>query len=341
MQQLQMSGVGRVDWISTESPRLSSPDAALVQPIAAATCDFDHLLVAGAVPSVAPFALGHECVARVLAVGEHVRTLTLGDTVIVPFQIACGSCETCKRGRTSSCERVPWLSCYGLGAPAGAWGGVVSDQLLVPFADAMLVRLPAGVSAIDAAAVSCNVTDAYRCVAPLGASVPGSRVFVASGAFRNIALYSVVIARALGATVDFYDRDASVRERAAKLGARVFESSAEVEEGAYAITIDASMDSALLALALQATAPAGTCTASTMYAGEPAPLPLFTMFQRCLTFRTGQPDVRTDMLPVLELLASGRLDLSPVTDAVVDWHEAPAAFRRGHGKVICVRRDLL
>jgi alcohol dehydrogenase len=210
----------------------------------------------------------------------------------------------------------------------------------VPFADAMLVPLPAGVSAVDAASVSCNVTDAYRSVAALAGELPGARVLVASGAFRNIAMYSVVIARALGAAgVDFLDPDPAVRARATALGARVLETPEEIEDGAYPITVDASMDPALLVRAIHATAPAGMCTASTMYLGDATPLPLFTMFQRCVTFRTGQPDVRKDMAPVLELLASRRLDLSSVTDAIVDWEEAPAAFRRGQGKVVCVRQD--
>ena len=328
-----------MDWVTAETPRLQSPASALVQPIAVATCDFDHLLVSGAMPAPAPFAIGHECIAKVIAVGEHVRNVSEGELVIVPFQIACGTCSMCERGRSSSCERVPWLSCYGLGAQSGSWGGVVADQLLVPYADAMLVALPAGVSVVDAAAVSCNVTDAYRCVVPPGATLQGSRVFIASGAFRNIALYATAIATSLGAHVDFYDPSPRVRARAESLGARICETPSDVAEAAYAITVDASMDPALLTLALNATAPAGTCTASTMYLGESTPLPLLNMFKRALTFRTGQPDVRNDMVPVLALLAEGRLDLGPLIDEVVDWEDAPSAFRRGHGKRVCVRRE--
>jgi alcohol dehydrogenase len=339
MRELRISGTGEVDWGTAELPRLQSPAAALVQPIAVATCDFDHLLVSGAMPAPSPLAIGHECIAKVIAVGEHVRNVSLGEIVVVPFQISCGTCSMCQRGRSSSCERVPWLSCYGLGALGGSWGGVVADQLLVPYADAMLVALPAGVSPIDAAAVSCNITDAYRCVTPPGATLGGARVFIASGAFRNIALYATVIAKTLGAHVDFYDPDPRVCSRAAGLGARICETPSDVEEAAYAIAVDASMDPALLALALNATAPAGTCTASTMYMGEAIQLPLLNMFKRALTFRTGQPDVRSDMVAVLELLAQGRLDLSPIIDEVVDWEDAPAAFRSGHGKRVCVRSE--
>lgn len=340
MKQLELSGPGRVSWATTEEPRLASADAAIVQPVAAATCDFDHLMVKGAIPIAEPFALGHECVARVLAVGEHVSGVSVGDLVVVSFQIACGACATCRRGRTSSCERVPWLSCFGLGAAAGAWGGVVSDRLLVPYADAMLVPLPAGVSAVEAASVSCNVTDAYRCVAPPGMVTSGARVLVASGAFRNIALYSVIIAKALGAEVDFFDRDPRARARAAELGAHVIEDISGVEEARYPVTVDASMDPELLAAAITATAPAGTCTASTMYLSGTVPLPLFKMFQRGVTFRTGQPDIRTSMVPVLDLLASRKLDLSILIDDVLDWEQAPLAFLRGSGKVVCARRLL-
>jgi len=341
MRELQVSRVGSVDWATGEAPRLSSRAAARVQPIAVATCDFDHLLVSGAMRTATPFVIGHECVAKVIEVGDDVRHITVGQLVIVSFQISCGSCDMCRRGRTTSCERVPWLSCYGLGTLGGSWGGVVADELLVPYADAMLVPLPTGVSVVDAAAVSCNITDAYRCVVPPGTTLTGARVFIASGAFRNIALYATVIARSLGAHVDFYDPDSRVRARAESLGARSLETPAEVEPSTYGITVDASMDPKLLTVALNATAPAGTCTASTMYTEEATPLPLLNMFKRALTFRTGQPDARNDMVPVLKLMSEGRLDLSAVIDEVLPWDDAPSAFRRGHGKHICVRPEYI
>jgi alcohol dehydrogenase len=232
---------------------------------------------------------------------------------------------------------VPWLSCYGLGGASGDWGGAVSDLVGVPYADAMLVVLPDGISPEDAAAASCNIPDAYRCVGPQLLERPGAPVLVIGGAFGNIGLYSVAIAKALGASrVDYLDGDEARASRAATLGADVIPAAADVEAGAYPITVDASQDPDLLALALRATAGSGVCTASTMYLAD-APLPLLDMFRRCVTFQTGQPHARTHLEPVLELIRDGRLRPAEITDAVVGWEDAPAAFASGGGKTVCVR----
>ena len=57
-------------------------------------------------------ALGHECVADVLEVGEQVRDIRPGQRVSVPFQISCGECAPCQRGRTASCSNVTPMATY-------------------------------------------------------------------------------------------------------------------------------------------------------------------------------------------------------------------------------------
>jgi len=339
MRQLTVTAPRHVSWSEVPAPQLSGPRAALVRPIAIATCDFDHLIVSGAVGAPPPIAIGHELVAQVIEVGSAVRTLAPGDQVLVPFQIACGECQACRRGHTSACAAVPWLSCYGLGAMAGDWGGAAADLVRVPYADAMLVPLPPGLAPSDAAAMSCNVVDAYRCVGPQLAAHPGADVLIVAGAFANIALYCVAIARGLGAgRIDFVSQDSRLTERAARLGARIVSSAEELSEMDYPITVDASMDPALLSAAVRATARAGVCTISTMYASPDVQLPLFAMFERCITLHTGQPHARAFIDPVLELWRAGKLDLAPVVDAVLDWEDAPRAFSAGVGKLVCVRQ---
>lgn len=341
MRHLVAAGPNNLHWVDTVAPTLSGPKGAIVEPLAVATCDFDHLLVSGAQRGVFPFAIGHELVGRVVELGSEVRNTRVGDVVVVPFQISCGECAPCARGETAACAKVEWLSCYGLGKMSGDWGGAAADLVSVPHADAMLVRVPAGLSPIDVAAVGCNVVDAYRAVGPELARRPGSEVLVVAGAFANIGLYAVVLAKWLGATrVDFLARDRALAERARRCGARVLESVEDVPSMAYPITVDASMDTELLATAIRATARAGVCTATTMYVAPTTPLPLLEMFKRCITFRTGQPHARAHLDVILDGLARGTLDLSIVTDAVVDWEQAPDAFSRGRGKIVCSRAGL-
>jgi hypothetical protein len=61
--------------------------------------------------------------------------------VVVPWCISCGTCDHCRGGLTAHCTSVPHMAMYG--APiGGSWGGLFSDLVRVPYADAMLVPLP-------------------------------------------------------------------------------------------------------------------------------------------------------------------------------------------------------
>src|ERR1700732_110369 len=129
MRQLTFIKKGRVEWQEGPEPRLTGPLQAIVRPFVAARCDGDcgplfrtlprfmnagialHLLdplvadVFGPKPLQGPFAFGHECIATVQAVGDDVRTVGVGDTVIVPWAISCGKCYPCKNGLTAKCAR--------------------------------------------------------------------------------------------------------------------------------------------------------------------------------------------------------------------------------------------
>jgi hypothetical protein len=84
---------------------------------------------------------------------------------------------------------------------------------LVPYANAMLVPLPDGISARPAAGASDNLADAYRCVAPQLAQLPGAPVLIAGGG--GIALYAADIARRLGSErVSLYAQQRVLIERA-------------------------------------------------------------------------------------------------------------------------------
>ncbi|HEY5700187.1 MAG TPA: alcohol dehydrogenase catalytic domain-containing protein, partial [Acidimicrobiales bacterium] len=145
MQQLVLDGPGALHWEDVPEPELTD-GAALVRPVAVATCDIDVGVLQGVYPLEGPYPFGHEGVADVVAVADGVTSVAAGDRVVVPFQISCGSCAPCLRGRTGNCTAHPPLSTFGLGPMGGlAWGGLLADLALVPHADAMLVPLPDGI----------------------------------------------------------------------------------------------------------------------------------------------------------------------------------------------------
>ncbi len=56
------------------------------------------------------FMLGHECAGTVVALGEGVQNLKVGDRVALEPGITCGECEFCKRGLYNLCPDVQFLA---------------------------------------------------------------------------------------------------------------------------------------------------------------------------------------------------------------------------------------
>src|SRR5947209_2417998 len=127
MQQLSFLEAGRVEWREVAGPEIVDRTDALVRPLTVATCDLDTAQLHGAAPFPGPYPLGHEGVGEVVAVGEEVTAVAVGQRVIIPFQISCGACGRCRRGLTASCERVNVAAMYGLEPLGGPWGGFLAD----------------------------------------------------------------------------------------------------------------------------------------------------------------------------------------------------------------------
>ena len=335
MRALQAAPGGRLRWRDVATPPPPPPDGAIVHPIAAATCDMDCPLALGATLFALPLHLGHECVAEVLSVGERVATVRPGDRVVVPFQISCGSCAPCRAGWTGSCTAVPPISMYGFGLLGGHWGGAFSDELAVPYADAMLVSLPDRVAPEAAASVADNVCDAYRHIAPhlpaLLQRDPDAQVLII-GALRtrmlfsaSLPLYTGLIARALGARdVTLADARPGVRAHAQRLGLDTLHPRQLRRRPAASLVVDCSVSG--LARALLSTAPDGVCTsAGTLH--RSARIPILQMYARNVTLHVGRAHVRTLIPEVLELIVDGRLDPQAVPATVAPLDEAPGALR--------------
>jgi threonine dehydrogenase-like Zn-dependent dehydrogenase len=334
MRQLTLTAPKTLEWLDVAPPQLASDKAAIVRPIAVGVCDFDRALVQGRYTALPyPIALGHEIVAEVVEIGAGVRNVTVGMQVVLPLHISCGSCAKCKRRLTNSCLSRKPLSNYGLGARAGDWGGGMSDLLGVPFADAMAAPRPAGLTAVECAAVGCNLVDLYRTIAPHVDTASETRVLIVGGHAHNMALYGIVVARALGVQdIDFLDDDAARRTDATALGARALFETAHL----YPIVIDCSGDPDRLALALSKTEADGVCTPVWPYVGS-HPLPIGAMFMRNVTLITGQPHARALMTPVLQLMQEHAIHSASIPVDVLPWESASEEFGFGDRKRIFVR----
>ncbi len=342
MNQLTCTGPGVVEWREVPEPLLQEPTDALVRPVAVARCELDPLLVLVGPTTADGFALGHEAVVDVVAVGEGVTGLPVGSLALPSFQVCCGECPTCRRGHTGCCERYPVLSDYGMQPLSGhEYGGMLSDLVRVPHAAAMLAPLPAGIDPVAVASVADNVVDGYRAVAPHLRSRPGADVLVACHGMPSIGLFAAQSAVALGAgVVTVASDDEQVLTMAELVGATPLRTDFAGRAGRWPIVVDCGVDPGGLQWAIRATEPEGVLHCVSYYASDPTvPMPLGRLYTLGIDFRIGRAHSAALLPEVLGLVAEGRLRPSDVTTAVVGWDEAAERFTEPAVKLVVAREE--
>jgi len=103
MQQLMFEAAGEYAWRDAPEPEITAPG----RPSSVGGrggCDLD-VAARRAVADAPGLRFGHEGIAEVVAVGDDVRELKVGDRVIVPFQISCGAARLSARV-TGSCASL-------------------------------------------------------------------------------------------------------------------------------------------------------------------------------------------------------------------------------------------
>lgn len=338
MEQLTLVEAGRIEWRDVAEPQLEGGDDALVRPLAVTRCDIDLPYASGLLPPPNPFALGHECVGEIAALGDKVRGLHVGQRVIVPFQISCGHCARCRVGHTGSCSSVPFLSAFGLPLSGREWGGALSGLLRVPFAEAMLVAAPNGVPAWCLAAAADNASDGWRCVAQHLAERPGAPVLVLVGLAPSVALYAADAALALGAErVDVASPDQTVLGIAERIGANPIQTNFEGKLGPYPITVDGAGDPAALSLAIRSTDLEGVCTSAVYYPFNDVALPMGRMYTKGVRLFAGRCHARSVLPAVADAIAAQRLHPEIITTRRVAWSDAAAAMAEPAIKLVVDR----
>ena len=150
-------------------------------------------------------ALGHEGSGVVDAVGPGVTYPAVGDRVVVYHLIGCGHCEHCRRGEPGFCREMQGFN----------WvrDGVNAEYVVVPARNAL--PLPDDFDFEDGALLACNLGTAFAAARKARAS--GDMTLAVSG-LGPVGLYTVMMARAMGASVIGIDVQPSRIEMAEKLG---------------------------------------------------------------------------------------------------------------------------
>jgi threonine dehydrogenase-like Zn-dependent dehydrogenase len=374
IKELTLVKKNKLEWRERKEPVIADPKEAIIRPFVTSRCDGDsiflfhnfskairlgvniHFLdakvidVFGSKPFAPPFCVGHECIGEVVETGDDVRLFKRGQVVIVPWAISCGTCHICNAGIFSNCNNTgdnKLLSAYGFGDGTGPWGGSVTDLLRVPFADAMLIEVPADVNPYHCSSLSDNIADAYRTVGPQLQKAPGAPVLVMGGAAKSIGLYAAQLAVVLGSSqVDYIDESDTRLSLAEKVGARAIKiekgtslrklSGSLLKDG-YPITVDASGAVEKLNFTLRMLACGGTCTSTAFYLKKTTPMPLWDMYSKSATFHIGVSHPRRDIPEILPLIQSGKFKPEQITTLVADWADAPQAYLEETTKLVLKR----
>lgn len=160
MKALRYYGTEDVRVETVPDPTIESPTDAIVKVTSTAICGSDlHMYDGYVIEMHEGDILGHEFMGEVVAVGKEVTKVKVGDRVIVPFNIACGYCEYCKRGLTSLCdntnpdheklEAVMGYAGGGLFGYSHLYGGYSGGQaefVRVPYIDVNHFKVPEFIS---------------------------------------------------------------------------------------------------------------------------------------------------------------------------------------------------
>ncbi|MFC4406029.1 zinc-binding dehydrogenase [Haloarchaeobius iranensis] len=155
--------------------------------------------------------LGHEPAGRVVAAGEDVTRLSVGDRVAVPFNLGDGTCHHCLNGHGNVCDDGLALG-FEQAAP-----GAFAEAVHVPYADYNAVTLPENVHPEEMAALGCRYVTAFHALSHRVDLAAGD--WVAVHGCGGLGLAAVQLAAALGAGVVAVDVRESPLELAADLGA--------------------------------------------------------------------------------------------------------------------------
>ncbi|HYW57324.1 MAG TPA: zinc-dependent alcohol dehydrogenase [Polaromonas sp.] len=144
-------------------PQIEHPGDAIVRVTRSCICGSDLHLYHGLMPDTrVGSTFGHEFTGVVEEVGTAVQNLKVGDHVLVPFNVFCGSCYFCKRELYSNCHNTnPEASAiggiYGYSHSTGGYDGGQAEYVRVPMADVGPTVIPSDLDLDDAVLL----TDAY------------------------------------------------------------------------------------------------------------------------------------------------------------------------------------
>ncbi|MDQ6691496.1 MAG: glutathione-dependent formaldehyde dehydrogenase [Candidatus Dormibacteraeota bacterium] len=343
-------------------PTIQDETDAIIRITATAICGSDLHLYDKIVPGMKRGdILGHEPMGIVEEVGSEVRHISPGDRVVIPFNISCGHCFMCEAGLYSQCETTQnrqWRKGGSLFGYTHLYGGVPGGQaefLRVPQAhfgpikihngapDTRLVLLadvlPTAWQAVEYAQVPEGGTLAIWGLGPIGQAA--LRIAKHRGIERVIGVDKVperlAMAQRHGAeAIDLRQVDDPVedildktqgRGADAAIDAVGFEAAgSKADSVLQTVKLQPDKLNALMS-AIASIRRGGTLSIAGVYLGYIPVFHIGDLFDRQITIRMGQANVRRwsdEILPLIE--EEDRLGVDDLVTHVLPLEEAKHAY---------------
>lgn len=183
MKQIVLTGIRSMQLQHIHEPEIINNDDVKIKLSSIGVCGSDiHYYSEGRIGSQVvqyPFAVGHECSGVVVAKGEKVNNVQVGDLVAIDPSVHCGHCDQCLAGRPHTCRNNKFLGC------PGQLEGCLAEYIVMPAftcfpvtgklnpAQAALIEpFSIGVYAVKLAKIDRkNVSTAILGAGPIGLSI--------------------------------------------------------------------------------------------------------------------------------------------------------------------------
>ena len=325
-----MYAAGDVRVENVPDPTIEQPTDAVIRVTRACICGSDLWPYQSLEPKDGARVMGHEAIGVVEHIGAHVRTLEVGDVVVMPFAFSDGSCQFCDQGLHTACTHGGFF-----GQPDVP--GAQSEAVRIPQADGTLYALPVGEddALMPSLLTLSDVMGTGHHAAVVARVAPGKRVaVVGDGA---VGLCGVIAAKRLGAEqiiiMGRHDdrialaRDFGATDVVSERGEEAVERVKELTDGhGVDSTLECvGLDQAMLT-SIEITRPGGAVgrVGVPQHQSMPGALPSFF---KNVTVGGGPAPVRAYIDDLLPDVLEGRIEPGRVFDSVTDLDGVPDGYR--------------